>query len=85
MCKKKTTSLGRLRYQLHEQVREQGYELVTKTKTIYVPYFTTNYSTAVTRLQKEFGYQIAWKIDHFEKLKTRWNKQQKKKKKSPKQ
>jgi len=50
--------LNQTRYNLHKKIRKEGYNLVTKKRTIYVFYLNTTLSPAVLRLRKEFGYAV---------------------------
>ncbi|MDO9634242.1 MAG: hypothetical protein Q7J05_04255 [Paludibacter sp.] len=48
-----------LRYRLHSRVRKQGYNLVTKDRTIYQPHEKgLPDSKYITRLVNEFGYAV---------------------------
>lgn len=45
-------------YYLHRKIRQQGYVLKTKERTIYVPYGTRDFSFQVRRLVNVYGYGI---------------------------
>lgn len=52
-------ALNQLRYRLYTQVRKQGYNLVTKDRTIYQPHENgIPDSKYITRLINEFGYVV---------------------------
>jgi hypothetical protein len=59
---------NRLRYRLHRKVRDQGFVLLTKARTIYLqpdPYFRCYGTTKeIDRLLREFGYVIQTEIPH---------------------
>jgi hypothetical protein len=46
------------RYYLHYKIRKQGYKLVTKLKTVYVPYTQELFSKQLLVLTKDFGYCV---------------------------
>lgn len=50
---------NQLRYRLHSKVRKEGYNLITKDRTIYQPYEQgLPESKYITRLVDEFGYVV---------------------------
>lgn len=46
------------KYKLHYLIRKEGYNLVTRQRTIFVPYGTTEFSKNVNRLRNEFDYAV---------------------------
>lgn len=49
---------NQIRYNLHREIRKEGYKLITAKRTIYVFYKDLDFSKNVKRLQYEFGYAI---------------------------
>lgn len=53
---------NRTRYRLHTKIRKQGYTLVTKERTIYIPYTQEEFNKEVDRLTNEFSYSLQTEI-----------------------
>jgi len=53
---------NKIRYSLHYKVRQQGYRLAARSRTIFVPYTQTEFSKQVLRLRDEFKYNIQTEI-----------------------
>lgn len=51
------------RYNLHRDIRKEGYRLKSRARTIYVFLSKTELSEKVQRLRDEFGYAIQIEID----------------------
>ena len=54
-------SVRNKRYKLHYQIRQQGYRLLTKKKTIYVKH-DRKVSAKVQMLVSNFGYAVQLEI-----------------------
>lgn len=50
------------RYNLHRNIRKEGFKLITKKRTIYVYFENLEYSNNVLRLVNEFGYALQTEI-----------------------
>ena len=53
-----------IRYNLHREIRKEGYKVTTRKKTIYVFFQTVDFSKNVLRLRNEFGYAIQTEIEN---------------------
>ncbi len=53
---------NRKRYRLHHLIRKEGYKLITKKRTIFVPYTNMDVSKNVERLRSEFDYGVQTEI-----------------------
>ena len=53
---------NQVRYNLHKQVRKEGFKLETKIRTIYVVFDQLTYTESVQRLRDEFNYAIQTEI-----------------------
>jgi hypothetical protein len=58
----KAKTLANRRYRLNRKVRNQGYRLTTKLKTIYVPFTDTNLPDSLFTLRDNYGYVIQIEI-----------------------
>lgn len=58
-----TKKRNQIRYNIHRQIRKQGYRLNARKKTIYVLYNNLELSSQVNRLRKEFNYAVQTEIE----------------------
>lgn len=54
---------NQIRYNLHRDVRKEGFELNARKRTIYIYFQNTDLSDKVKRLQTEFNYAVQTQLD----------------------
>ena len=56
--------LNQIRYNLHHEVRKEGFDLNTRKRTIYVYFENVKLSKAILRLRSEFNYAVQTELDN---------------------
>lgn len=50
------------KYYLHRKVKEEGYRVASRKKTIYAHFTNVNFSKYIRKLQDEFGYVVQMEL-----------------------
>lgn len=54
---------NQIRYNLHRKIRQEGFKLSARKRTIYVYFKNLDFTESVLRLRDEFGYSIQTEIE----------------------
>jgi hypothetical protein len=63
MKAKEIKKRNQIRYNLHREIRKEGYKLITRKRTIYIFFQNLDFTKNVIRLRDEFGYSIQTELE----------------------